>query len=199
MVSSKKKQDIEFDYNSLKGKIAEKIIEQLYCDLGYEVYPHGIENSIPNYKARFLNLSKDSKKALLPIRQLPDFVVISPDKQSAFMIEVKYRSSKYFKTSDFKNYHFPDVIIILVTTEGIINILAKDLIKHSEKNINISLSEFENLANSNVFSFSEPEKLAIRQAEEKANILFTQLYNTPEMVKAIEAVKEPDLIYPDQE
>lgn len=61
-----------FDYNMIKGRIAEALIEQLFIKLGYRVYRYGMENTIPGI-IQLLGQVRDEVSNT--IKRMPDFVI----------------------------------------------------------------------------------------------------------------------------
>jgi hypothetical protein len=84
----------DFSKQLIKGRIAETIFEQMFCDAGdYTVIPFGYEKTVPEI-ARQNKLSRSliAQKVIDNIRTAPDYVVIFPDKKTIFLVEVKFES-----------------------------------------------------------------------------------------------------------
>ena len=77
----------EWMKNSIKGKIAECIVEEMLKELGYTVFPFGYETVLPFLAQK--KLGKTDFYAKL-IRDLPDFIIID-NKNDVYPVEVKYR------------------------------------------------------------------------------------------------------------
>jgi len=83
--------DVDFSKDLIKGKIAEIIFQQMFCEAGkYTIIPFGYESIMP----QLTQCEKFSKaqKVIDNIRHSPDFVLISQSKESVYLVEVKYRS-----------------------------------------------------------------------------------------------------------
>lgn len=100
--------------NNSKGKKAEKIVEDLFKEAGFEVYKYGYEHTLPKVaKRRPLIKGKAGEY----IRHMPDFVVVN-DKSEAFFVEVKHRSSKIFPERDI--FPYPNGYVVLLTKDFIL-------------------------------------------------------------------------------
>ena len=106
--------------NTIKGRIAEAIVEEMFLAMGYEVYRYGVESLVPNFLNR---LSKKKGNVAEKIRTMPDFIINKDDK--IFFIEVKYRWDNVFNLKEFcikKDiipYPYPDSYIVLVSKKFI--------------------------------------------------------------------------------
>ena len=104
------------DY-SIKGRVAEAIIEEMFWTMGYRVFRFGMENTIPSFGDR-LNPKKGDVAE--EVRQMPDFIVVK--NSHVAYIEVKYRASGEFDfNSRYKkgSYAYPNAWFILVTPKYI--------------------------------------------------------------------------------
>jgi ribosomal protein S4 len=109
-----------FDYNLIKGRVAESLIEQLFIRLNFRVYRYGMENTIPGIMEL---LQKNSSEVNNVIRRMPDFVVQNNDGK-AYFIEVKFRSSEMFSIDDIEKeygnkYPFENAFFIVVSKNHI--------------------------------------------------------------------------------
>ena len=137
----KKSRNTCFNINLLKGKIAQVIVETVFLEFGYEVYPYG-------YESYFTNIIKHLRREStnLPIRQVratPDLFVYDRLKNVGYFAEVKasgwsdesnYWLGKYF----FDTYkQFWDEAILIVFCIPSKNIYCKPIsdIKTSELNV----------------------------------------------------------------
>lgn len=106
--------------SSIKGKIAEAIIEEMFISMGYRVFRFGMENTLPGFANREL---PHQGEVANEIRKMPDFIVISPDKKNPKInyIEVKYRTSGEFNFNQrYKgNYPYSNAYFILVSPKHI--------------------------------------------------------------------------------
>jgi len=80
--------DKNFSLHLIKGKIAEVIFQQMFCEAGgYNVIPFGYENIIPELS----QYKGESKGVADSIRHAPDFALISNNKKEVCLVEVKFR------------------------------------------------------------------------------------------------------------
>jgi hypothetical protein len=80
---------LNFTRNLLKGKIAETIFEQMFRRLGkFDIVPLGYEHTTPEL-AQYQHLNH-VKQVLDNIRNVPDFALVSQNKGSVYLVEVKY-------------------------------------------------------------------------------------------------------------
>jgi hypothetical protein len=83
--------DINFSRQLIKGKITEAIFEEMFrTSQEFTIFPLGYEHTMP-ILAQYQHLIH-IQKVLENIRHAPDFILISQDKKSVFLVEVKYRS-----------------------------------------------------------------------------------------------------------
>ncbi len=106
-----------FSQNSIKGRVAETIIQELFLAHDFNVFHYGIERSIPG-------IAQLTRKTNGPvndrIRSMPDFVVQDPRNHRLHFVEVKYRSSGVFNIDDIKGeYPWPHAFFIVVSREHI--------------------------------------------------------------------------------
>lgn len=74
--------------SSIKGRIAETIVEEMFISMGYRVFRFGMENTLPGFANRELPMRGEVANE---VRKMPDFIVVR-DSQIAY-IEVKYRTN----------------------------------------------------------------------------------------------------------
>lgn len=114
----------DFDYQMIKGRIAESLIEQLFLRLKYNVYRYGMENTVPGIMELLKGVRGDVANI---IKRMPDFV-IQKDKD-VFFIEVKFRADEEFSIKDlYKDYPFENAFFIIVSKKHIKCISYKELI-----------------------------------------------------------------------
>jgi len=137
-----------FNYQMIKGRIAEALIEQLFLKLGYRVYRYGMENTIPGIMDLLKNVSSDVSKI---IRKMPD-LVIQNQHGEAYFIEVKFRKDGCFSIRDVEKdsdkYPFENAFFIIVSKKYIKCLSYKDLkdgkeITEHTKNYLGNIKEFE--------------------------------------------------------
>lgn len=107
----------QFSENSIKGRVAETIIQELFLAHGFSVFHYGMERSIPG-------IAQLTRKTNGPvndrIRTMPDFVVQDPRNNRLHFVEVKYRASGMFNIDDIKgDYPWPHAYFIVVSKEHI--------------------------------------------------------------------------------
>jgi hypothetical protein len=115
-----------FNLNSLKGRIAEYLIQDLFIQSGYNVFNYGIERQMPGITKR-LSAKKETitGKAL---RYMPDFVVQSLSTGDLFYLEVKFRASGMFSVKELpEDYPYRNAWFIIVSPDKIQCILYKRL------------------------------------------------------------------------
>lgn len=77
----------DFQINLLKGNIAQKIIESIFQEFGYEVYPYGYESYLTNIIKHMKN--KYANIPVSKIRATPDLFVYDRAKNEGYLVEVK--------------------------------------------------------------------------------------------------------------
>mgnify|MGYP001610770043 CR=1 FL=1 len=106
-----------FQYNMVKGRIAETLIEELFLSLGYNVYRYGMENTVPGVMKLLKGVKSDVADI---IRKMPDFVIQNAGTGDVFFIEVKFRASEEFSINDIdKDYPFENAFFIIVSQKHI--------------------------------------------------------------------------------
>lgn len=105
-----------FDYNMIKGRIAEALIEQLFIKLNFKVYRYGMENTIPGIMELLRGVRSD---VATTIKRMPDFV-IQDKNNDAYFIEVKFRATEEFSIKDIpEDYPFENAFFIVVSKKHI--------------------------------------------------------------------------------
>jgi len=134
-----------FDYDVVKGRIAETLVEQLFIKLGYGVYRYGMENTIPGIMDLLKGVRSDVSEI---IKRMPDFVI--QDKQGeVHFIEVKFRGNEKFSIKNIdKDYPFQNAFFIVISRKHIKCLSYKQLEARKEitpscKNYLGSIKEFE--------------------------------------------------------
>ena len=103
-----------FFANSIKGRVAETIIQELFLAHGFNMFHYGMERSVPG-------IAQLTRKTNGPvrdkIRSMPDFVVQDPRNHKLHFVEVKYRASGQFSIDDIKgDYPWPHAFFIVVSS-----------------------------------------------------------------------------------
>lgn len=103
--------------NSIKGRVAETIVQELFLAHGFNVFHYGMERSVPG----IAQLTRKTNGAVKErIRTMPDFVVQDPRNHRLHFVEVKYRSNGTFGIDDVApDYPWPHAYFILVSKEHI--------------------------------------------------------------------------------
>lgn len=128
--------------SSIKGRLAEAIIEEMFIAMDYRVFRFGMENTVPGFSDRYLPKKGEVANQ---VRKMPDFIIVK-DSQIAF-IEVKYRTNGEFDFNEYyKNrgkYPYPNAYFILVTPKHIKAQKAESLEKGEDFQYLGSLKDFE--------------------------------------------------------
>jgi len=107
----------KFNLNSLKGRIAEQLIQDLFQQSGYNVFNFGLERLHPGLsKLIAANHFKTSKS----LRYMPDFVVQSSINGDLFYLEVKFRANGSFSFDEhYKDYPYHNAWFVIVSPDKI--------------------------------------------------------------------------------
>jgi hypothetical protein len=106
-------------FNLIKGRIAETMVEALFIKLGFNVFPFGMENTIPG----IMDLLKGVKDEVSnEIKRMPDFVIHKDGK--AHFIEVKFRKNETFSLKDLEEkkkgeYPYRNALFVVVSKKHI--------------------------------------------------------------------------------
>jgi len=142
--------------NKLKGGWVEMLIEEMLKELGYEVYPFGIEHTLPGLVDKIKN--EDSETSFF-IKKMPDFVVYHPEKKLLFLIEVKFRTSGRLSYSIVKNSPYAPTYVLLVSPVGIKCETISDMINGAK----INAYTINHLANRKEFDFNGDDRKTIKE------------------------------------
>lgn len=126
-------QDRSFDYNMIKGRVAEALIEQLFLKLKYDVFRYGMENTIPGIMELLKGVRSDVSNT---IRRMPDFVIQGKDRETYF-VEVKFSKNEEFSLYNLKEkkygpYPFPNAFFVIVSKKHI-KAITYDQLKKGQK------------------------------------------------------------------
>lgn len=97
-----------------KGKIAEKIVVDLFKEAGFEVVRYGYEYNLKQLAQR---KPKITGKAADYIRHQPDLIVVNK-RGEAFFVEVKFRSKVIMPERDI--FPYPSCYVVLLTKGAIL-------------------------------------------------------------------------------
>ncbi len=86
-----------FNLNSLKGRLAEQLVQDLFLQSDYNIFNYGLERLHPALSKSIRNNKFNTGKAL---RFMPDFVVQSLLTGDLFYLEVKFRANGIFDFDD---------------------------------------------------------------------------------------------------
>lgn len=113
-------QELFFNENLIKGRIAETITEQLFTNLGYMVYRYGMETQIPSIMPLLKEIEPNSG-IVYEIRKTPDFVVLHPENRTIHYLEVKFRKSGEFTYDCIggKDYPYKKATFIIFSKDTI--------------------------------------------------------------------------------
>jgi hypothetical protein len=107
----------KYSYNTIKGRIAETLIQELSLSLNFNVFKYGMENTIPGIMHLLKGVRTDVAKT---IRRMPDFVIQDSKDNTVYFVEVKYRKNGNFNISDLDNeYPYENALFIIVSKRHI--------------------------------------------------------------------------------
>ncbi|KAB7528240.1 hypothetical protein F8C76_10235 [Flagellimonas olearia] len=162
------RKDLNFNYQLIKGKIAEVIIERLFITMDFDVHKYGMEHSVP----MFLDSLYDYKdKTAKEITSMPDFVVTNREEKT-YYVEVKYRKSGQFSYSKLgEEYKYDSGILILVTKQNICSIAIEELKRVGT----VRDCDLYKLENQKEFGFDDLDRAIIGQFKKMAIRAFKEL------------------------
>lgn len=110
--------ELNYRYNVIKGRIAERLIEELFLTLGYKVFRYGMENSVYGIMPYLKGVETD---VAMYIKHMPDFVIYSERTREVFFLEVKFRANGKFTYDGLGGDKYPylNAYIILVSKKHI--------------------------------------------------------------------------------
>lgn len=95
--------DTHFLLNKLKGQLAQVVLETIFLEFGYEVYPYGYESHLTNI-IKFMR-RKDANIPVRKMRATPDLFIYDREINEGFFLEVK-------ATTDLKtNYRISQSVL----------------------------------------------------------------------------------------
>ncbi|HVY75920.1 MAG TPA: hypothetical protein VG890_13875 [Puia sp.] len=117
--------ELKFHYDTIKGRIAETLVQELFLNMNYCVYRYGMENTVPGILELLRGVNSDVAQ---DIRRMPDFVIQHKESKEVYFIEVKFRADGYFDYKGLKsNYPYPNAFVILVSKKHIKCLSVKEL------------------------------------------------------------------------
>ena len=106
-----------FNLNTLKGRIAEQLIQDLFINCGYNVFNYGLERIHPSLSKSITTNNKTTSKAL---RFMPDYVVQSRENGDLFYLEVKFRANgEFYFDEKYADYPYKNAWFVIVSPEKI--------------------------------------------------------------------------------
>ncbi len=107
----------KYRLNSIKGRVAETLIQELFLEHDYNVFHYGMERSIPGIE----QLTRKTYGAVKSqIRSMPDFVMQDSRNHKLRFVEVKFRRSGEFSIEDLpENYPWPHSYFIIISKKHI--------------------------------------------------------------------------------
>jgi hypothetical protein len=106
-----------FLLNSLKGRMAEHLVQDLFIQSGYNVFNFGLERVMPSLSKL---LAQNNQKTSRELRFMPDFVVQSTVNGDLFYLEVKFRADGYFSFDErYAEYPYHNAWFVIVSPEKI--------------------------------------------------------------------------------
>ncbi len=121
-----------YRFNMIKGRIAETLIQELFLQLGYNVFRYGMENTIPAIMTLLKGVKTDVARE---IKSMPDFVIQNPRNNEVYFVEVKFRASGTLTRKDLpKDFAWGNTYFILVSKKHIKCITFEELDNGGEIN-----------------------------------------------------------------
>lgn len=180
------------NYGFIKGRMAEGIIERLFCTLGMDVYPVGLEVKNPHIAA----LKSKGKIKTKPIEKFeygPDFIICQHDKiddmYNIFEIEVKFRKTGNVKITELKKYNDPKILFIFLDTKNVYcieNSEVQKIIKKDKNTKSLSFKKCLLLKDYPIFNFTRKQKNIIHAFSLLIEATLNQFRQDNELSKTIE-------------
>jgi hypothetical protein len=106
-----------FHLNTLKGRLAELLVQDLFVNNGYNVFNYGLVRIQPFLSREIRNDNHTTSRAL---RFMPDFVVQNAKSGELFYMEVKFRANGCFRFDEkFKDYPYKNAWFVIVSPHKI--------------------------------------------------------------------------------
>jgi hypothetical protein len=116
-------------YSFAVGKKAEDLASSMMEALGFVVVPYGYEYILSRFKSKKKRLQGPAGKF---VRSQPDFLIVDPENNHAYFIEVKYRYSGEIDQKSVKPY--PNSYILLISPKAILIADCKYWNEHKDEN-----------------------------------------------------------------
>ena len=106
-----------FNLNTLKGRMAEHLIQDLFIQSGYNVFNFRLERLMPSLSKM---LAFNNRKTSKDLRFMPDFVVQSTENGDLFYMEVKFRADGCFAFDErYADYPYQNAWFVIVSPDKI--------------------------------------------------------------------------------
>lgn len=116
-----------FRSNQVKGNIAKTIIQGLFEDSGYRVYPYGYESQLSQirYDVRWQNASISD--SVMRLKSSPDLLVYDSEKRNLYFTETKFRrvdnpcdvSLRSDHIWNYKKYWNDSLLVVVIPVEHV--------------------------------------------------------------------------------
>ena len=110
--------ETEFQINLLKGRLSQVIIEAIFQEFGYEVYPYGYESYLTNI-IKFMRKG-NANIPTIKVRSTPDLFVYDRELNDGFFLEVKATNTPdetkfWIPKLTLQNYinYWPEAILVI--------------------------------------------------------------------------------------
>lgn len=110
--------DTEFLLNMLKGRLAQVVVETIFQEFGYVVYPYGYESYLTNI-IKFMR-KEDANVPVRKVRATPDLFIYDRELNDGFFLEVKATTAPdethfWISQSVLQGYqiYWPEAILII--------------------------------------------------------------------------------------
>ena len=152
-----------FNLNTLKGRMAEHLVQDLFIQSGYNVFNFGLERLHPILSK---DVRKKETKTGKALRFMPDFVVQSKKNGDLFYLEVKFRANGFFEFDEtYMEYPYQNAWFVIVSPEKIQCMHYKLLMKKNKVTSHTNLS----LASVKQFHI---DKNILEEYEQYARVMF---------------------------
>ena len=147
----KMRRETEFQINLLKGRLAQVVIETIFQEFGYEVYPYGYESYLTNI-IKFMR----KPNANIPVRKVratPDIFIYDRELNDGFFIEIKATNtpdetsfwiSKF--TLETYNTYWPEAVLVVYCLPSM-NIYCRQIKDMSPEKLTIEKSPIDDHEN----------------------------------------------------
>ena len=152
-----------FNLNTLKGRMAEHLVQDLFIQNDYNVFNFGLERLHPVLSKNVRTKETKTSKAL---RFMPDFVVQSKKNGDLFYLEVKFRANGFFEFDEtYMEYPYHNAWFVIVSPEKIQCMHYKLLMKKNK------ITSHTNLSLASVKQF-HIDKNILEEYEQYAQVMF---------------------------